>query len=1616
MNIEDLKKLSPQEALGAAAKFAGVDASVLDGMWNAESARGTLMRSPAGAEGHFGLMPKTRALFEKKLGVTVNPNDFADSLFIAAHHLKEDLTREGGNVVSALRAYNNGPNWRNQKDPRGENAAYAARVLNGKEVGNATVDAPAATAAELPLHTDASTAMPWMQDRTPKTVMGGISATTGFLAGLQIDPQTADLSKGFAATGAESVAKQTEIDNLNLTTAAQAMFWQQGIASSVLKRAIRPEYEPTPGFVPPEDKLVGFTEDEQSFMREAKSLPEFDRYKWEVAQEREDMRVAGLKGGWYAAAAGIVAGFPEGVITGVGVAKTLAVAGLGSHAAMQAGNTGRAIGLSVLENVGGNLAMTAVEDAIGGRMSIFDYAVAGAVGGLFTGLQARGVATEASKARQAALAMRIAEDAANMQAEMAAKAVKNLGAGATTDEIAQEITRLEVAHVKASGVTGGSLPEGRRLLPDMEKLQADEELVQAAQVKEGAGSISELDVKPGELNSWHKLTNEVVVEQSRGSNWASMSSSLWGQSIDDLKAAKPGTYFHSGVSEANKKIVNWVHEKLLPDVKLYFREDGAGGANGDYLRLPHEAAIIRIRPGAETGTIIHELGHAVLVRHFDNAPQKVKDAMAAFHEKWLTRYIGQEAPPAKIEGMPDRFGVALERSLPNRAATLSNPMDKHDASFFDVLARAVDYKGNPITPTKTKEAKRYWGNFDEMSAEQFTKWMETTIRGENSWKPAIIPPELSAWVKDLWTKFTSLFTKAKESGYLNADASFQDFFEFARKQARAVGTKEKRAAQGLNPNRDPKVDIALERAQSLDPTQTATAMKYGLDLLPVSTPAERAEQKALVALYAKAGDATAPWNNIDPKWIDTLTAKSHALGSTGLHMLRSKNPVARMVAAEMLESTTGAGGRRSTAALGKYLAERKYMGNSINEFQDHYKAYRNAKGGGIWNDYVGGEHWANFNRAVAEEMEARRTGAANTSGPAVKGAADVVEKAYERMRIDQIDKKTIGWAALPSSSKGYMPHRLSGEKVRNMTNGEHRAFHSALVDQFVGVEGWDISFSANLAAKYIDRAKVRAMGGHDVPGNVHQVGAADVVKDALEATGLSQPEVQAQMAKFMRGGAGHTKQRLRLDLNQQLDDNGRAFTLMDLFETDQLTLLRNQAGRVSGETALAQHGVMGMAGMKLLRRAMSDFGEDVGKAQPHEVQAFDQVAAEMLNQPFGDYGGKWMNRAMQANSLARLGGMGFTQFAEYINAATHLGAGKAMSAVSSLPRLRAEAAALARGEKVPNPIIGSLEVHGGAEFGTDAYKMVFPFDNPSLQYQVNGHDTVTLADRLLRGGSHAQGKLSFWRAIHGAQTRGVAEQIVHKASKFLRDGGTDKALADMGIDSALAAKLQADLHNIATFDSAGNLSKFDITKATDKEAAAAFVQAVHRGAGQIIQGTFIGETGKWAHSGWLRLLTQFRTFSITSVEKQWARNRNNYGLASAVGMLMGSMSIAAPVYMARQAVYSIGKDDQEAWLEKQLSASKIARATLNYVAASGLAGEFLDAFASVSGMAEATGGRSGGTTKFVGNIVAPAAGLADDLWAAVQNNKDGTDVHELLKNGPFAKLPMLAPVLNLMGN
>lgn len=988
----------------------------------------------------------------------------------------------------------------------------------------------------------------------------------------------------------------------------------------------------------------------------------------------------------------------------------------------------------------------------------------------------------------------------------------------------------------------------------------------------------------------------------------------------------------------------------------------------------HIIGVMERDPEKVMTTMIHELGHAIFHENLANIPPALLARMGAAHQAFIKDLAAGKASARfkRLSATEENIGTAetgMKGKLPDNA---------------------------------------YSSSFDEYTAEAYVRYIQDRV---NAGEGPKMNAGAVAILKKVWDKVKAMWDYARGKGYLGDDEPFHEFFDHVLndtlKDADKIPTgSSEYLDEGLiadfNTHFDPK------------------AQAVGSDLMPQKTVQQEAEAQAVVAIHKKA-DLYAEKNPVDVKRLSKLL-RNTVFDPISSVMLRSVNPVVRMISAELIENGTGAGGRRSTAALAKWIHEQAFMGNVINDSQKEFTAWRNLQGGTWVGDFVDGKLKSQFNRMVMEEIEGRRPGATKVNSPEqVVNAANVYEAGFERMRTAQVSNKTTGWASLPESSVGYVPHRMSRDAVLNLASGgpeaiaKTNALHSALTDQFMSVEGFDPSFSAELASKYLDRVKRSALGGYEAPGGIHQVGAADIVEEALQAMGLDKEQVRSMMGRYMAGGPGHTKRRLQLDLTAEHDNGiGGTFKLMDVFETDPLKLMRSQAGRVSGEVALAQHGVMGKSGLALLRRSM-EFGTN-GPATAKEFEAFDQMAAEFLGSPFGTAAGKFADRAMQLNSLARLGGMGFQQAAEYINGIVHVGAARTASAIGSMPRLRSEAARLAKGEKVDNAILSSMEVNG-AEFGTHPYKMVFPFDEESHgSAQVYGQDTPTFLDRTLRGALHVQAKLSFWRAIHGAQHRGFAEQIVHKAMKFTRDGGNDIALNDMGIGPELRAKLKEELPAIAQFDGQGNLSRFDITKMKDTQAAAEFVQAVHRGTNQIIQGTFIGETGKWAHSGFLRLLTQFRAFGIASVEKQWGRQVGNHGTAAALGMILGSMAIAAPVYMAKVALNAQGKHgkEKEAYFAKMLTAQAIASATLNLISTSGLASDFLDATKAVTGLGTGSGGRAGQGSDLIGGTIAPSVGLVNDMYKGIQNTKAGTDPHQLAKTLPFSNLPGMTPAIDAL--
>jgi hypothetical protein len=381
--------------------------------------------------------------------------------------------------------------------------------------------------------------------------------------------------------------------------------------------------------------------------------------------------------------------------------------------------------------------------------------------------------------------------------------------------------------------------------------------------------------------------------------------------------------------------------------------------------------------------------------------------------------------------------------------------------------------------------------------------------------------------------------------------------------------------------------------------------------------------------------------------------------------------------------------------------------------------------------------------------------------------------------------------------------------------------------------------------------------------------------------------------------------------------------------------------------------------------------------------------------------------------------MGITQLGEYINTATGIGIDGTLKAMASAPRLRAEIHALARGEKVNNSILESIELpDGGGEFGLTNYKMVTLYDNPAAVYDGYGTSGVGVGTRLLRAASFGLSSISAHRLIHAVQTRGVAEQITLKAIRYIRDGGESIALRDMGFDDATVAALKADLPNMVTWGPNGGVAKYDLRKATNKEAAAKFITAVHRGSAQLIQDSFVGEKGKWQHSGVGKVLSQFRNFPLLAAEKQWGRQRGNRGAVVASLMLLASTGAILPLVYARVALNAAGRPDRDEYIDKMTTPYALARAALNYVSMAGMAGDLMDV---LSGTAQAvapeaaasfTGTTRTGRAPTLAGIV-PLLGYGDELLGIPGAVGKGNPF-AIAQTLPLSNVPWLTPIMNTL--
>lgn len=782
----------------------------------------------------------------------------------------------------------------------------------------------------------------------------------------------------------------------------------------------------------------------------------------------------------------------------------------------------------------------------------------------------------------------------------------------------------------------------------------------------------------------------------------------------------------------------------------------------------------------------------------------------------------------------------------------------------------------------------------------------------------------------------------------------------------------------------------------------AMQTKYGLDV----SIADDAERKLAAEAYARAERILAN-NPVDAARLKPLLAKA-GWEASSTRLLASNNPIVKAFAVIALENPEGAAGRRVTASMTKAMRERAYLGNTLLDYENAYTVWRNRKGKSAASDFYDSRARREFDRQVYAERDRRWQG--KNEGqiePEVKLASDILDSGYNRMLADQRYVGTIGAARLPLGEvRGYQPRRMAAGVVGGLNDAQRRAVVKGLSQEFQDTAGFDADFADKFARLYLERANTQAKGAWDVPANLHDTDSADIMRDSLKALSMTEEQIEKTMERFTRGGAAHTKSRIDMDLTTLYDNGaGGNLQLMDIMNTDNIALFRQYARRVSGETALTNVGIMGEQGLKQLRVAAS-VGPDNMRASVAELEMMDMVASEFLGKPFGKQLGKWADNARSFTSALRLGGMGFNQFNEYANAVASIGVMRSFKAIASLPRLMGEVRAMKSGKPAANSLLGSMETYGG-DFGMEGYRMRGMYD-VNDGFEVYGQEALNLFDKTVRAGAHMNRVFSMHRALTAVQVRGMAEQIVMKSLRYIRNGTEDAALRDMGITKEMAEAIRKDLGAAVKFGPDGEVAAFDVTKISDTNAAHGYMQSVWRGSHQIIQETYIGETAKWAHDGWLKMLTQFRGYGLTATQKQWRRQSFTHGTAKALGFLLGSMSVAIPIHMARVQLRAAGRSDREEFLDRELSPLAFGRSTMNYISSVGVLPDVLDIASGLTG-GHITGGRAGNQT-FVGGQILPAAGVVNDVYKAAQER----DPHRMVKLLPGSSIPYLQVGVNAL--
>lgn len=612
-----------------------------------------------------------------------------------------------------------------------------------------------------------------------------------------------------------------------------------------------------------------------------------------------------------------------------------------------------------------------------------------------------------------------------------------------------------------------------------------------------------------------------------------------------------------------------------------------------------------------------------------------------------------------------------------------------------------------------------------------------------------------------------------------------------------------------------------------------------------------------------------------------------------------------------------------------------WLSQAYMAYNPHFREWSKGKGYGIVRQELGSEPQQEFMREVTRAMR----GDINVS-PQAKAAGDALAEGYKKALMEAKAARLPGFEDINPNEK-YVPRLINERKLMSIHREVGMDGLRAIIKKSLMGAGMSDELANRVAKAYAEGSVDRAISP------TRRGTVRGLAEDDIERLRYYLPEddpslvddVIASLKNFREtrnpdgGRIDRAKYRLDMDELSETVINGKTYRVTDLFEDDAWQIFEKYGRTVSGWIGLAERAnVRSDSEWDLLVKGLKDANANDPKIKEY-LSRLEEVKELTLGRSIVSENGTLRRSAQvvrKLNFASTMGQAGMASFAELGNVVAYGGMKNLMMHLPLFRRFWTDAKAgvvdKAMVEELKAIGIGMKLQLGRGRAGVDEF-------GDAIENHV--FDTVDrILDPFSRAVSHVgllgpmNDFLQMLSARSFVQKLGNASMGRHKFTQ-----GEIYRLRDAGFHDGVLERVQENIRQHGVFDGK-RLVGLGIDK-WDRDIAMDFKDVLANMTYRAVQENDIGSSAWWMHTGLGRMLMQFRSFVFNALVKQsiygarfsFADGRPDAQVFSAFALTMffGGMS-----YVGRSYINSIGRDDQEEYLEKRVgSVENVAAGAFN---------------------------------------------------------------------------------------